>query len=67
MYVKVRASGRAEVSPSPTLNKSLGWAFSGQFEGRARAGPCPPLVVANVPCFLGAIVDIKKICVKHIY
>jgi len=41
MYVKVRALGQAEVSPSPTLNKSSGRAFSGQFEGPARARLMP--------------------------
>lgn len=47
MYVKVRASGRAEVSPSPTLNKSLGLgpspglAQAGLFWVNLRAGSCP--------------------------
>ena len=46
MYVKVRASGRAEVSPSPALNKSAGL---GPSPGLARAG----LFRANLRTELG--------------
>ena len=47
MYVKVWASGQAEVSPSPALNKSsglwplLGLARAGLFRANLRAGLGP--------------------------